>query len=604
MNVLVESRGVFHWLWQVLGQCLRVTRWTSATVIVYSVVGRATRMLAFLLPLKVILLAGSDGVPRYFRPFLAPEHKTIGVVVLSITAILCYIATLYLEGRSKRLSERGSDVLLTISAGMSVVDNQRVQAQGHYARLMQCAANLLFALGGLVILGLLSPALGVWLIGLLSGFYLMTALALRKVGPLNRTAFSDLITERLGSYLGILSSVAFLSSFLVILYPFVVGADANILVAMICVMLLRQMLAALTGCIKDAVSLAGQRRLIDTLVFPDRQFQIAESKVQRTMRDLFGRTDRQATITEGLAEFVQPGERVVVKWRDPSARGLAEFDITIEGGEGPARYLRQIVLPPRLNRRLENENLLFRHIEREAVCAAPVVKRFSHGDHQCIVYDAGTGRAPAASRQAAFQTAFTVQLWSLELPSELVDVYRRLHRILPERLSDDLVLRMDIAADSQTEIEALESFRAALPRIQDVLSLLPLRLANPGGLLAGQLVQRSDGGINVLNWSNWSIEPIGASLPRTKLRAVDIEGLLAPLREQAPHMNDALMTVPHLRLAARGTLLEQMIQRGAMKAALKVAAQMLGDMESIGAASQPAITSATNSEPKPILHAD
>lgn len=587
MNLLTQAASLIHWVLQILWQCFRVAPRTTFTVVGYAVVARATRMLAFLLPLKVILLAGSERVPRYFHFLLSPEHRDAGVVVLSAAAILCYALTLVLEARTKQLSEVGSADLLAASGVMSLVANQRAEMQGFYARFTQVATGMLFAAVGLVVIAALDHRVALCLVGLCLCFYLLTAWALHGVTPLRRGRLPDLIIGRLGNYLGILSSVAFLCSFLAILYPFVTGTQGNILIAIICVALLRQVLSALTGSIKDAVSLAGQRQLIDTLVFPHHRLQTREPKDQRTLRDLFGKGDREAKIAEELAGLSQAGQRLRIEWRDAAIRGMAEFSITAEGGKAPVRHFRQRVFPPRLKRMIENEDLLFRHIDREAVWAPPVVHRFVHGEYECVVCEAGNGKTPSAAKWRALKADFVANLWGMELPPALVRIYSSSHRFLHERLTEEFVSRMDIAIDTEAEADGFRRFHDALPAIRDQIGKIPLRLVN-SSFAREQTVARADGGLHVLEWGQWSIEPIGTALPSGLVDDRELGALLDKLRR--PAMLDASVTLAHLRLVRDCGLLERAILRGTMKAALRHAALVADDLEAIvraGRAAEP-----------------
>jgi hypothetical protein len=318
-----DARRTMAWTISVLDQFFRVSSRSTYGTISLFIISRIFRLMAFLLPLKVILLAGSDGVPRYFRPFLSPEYRDEGILFLSTAAILAYVIALFLDGQVKRLSEHGSANLLAASGIMWVVNNQRSQAQGFYALFTSVAAELLFAFIGLVLLAALNPILVTWVFALAILFSAFTVWALDGVTPLTRTWISDLVNERLGGYLSVLSSIAFLSSFLVILYPFLAGPEGNILIAIISIVLLRQVLASLTGAVKDVVALWGQRQLVDTLVFPDRQLQAVESKDQRTLRNLFGRQQREEKISEELATLKKPEQSLRVEWLDVPIRGMA-----------------------------------------------------------------------------------------------------------------------------------------------------------------------------------------------------------------------------------------------------------------------------------------
>ena len=581
MNLFAETKATLRWAFQILGQFMRVVPGVTLAVVVYLTVARITRLLAFLLPLKVVLLAGSDGMPRFFRAFLSPEQRTIGIAVLSAAAIVSYGLTLFLEARSKRLSDSGGADLLSAAGVMSVVANQREEIQNIYVRVTQVVSAALFVIAGTLVLAALDLLLAGYLFGLILCFYFLTAWALDGVTPLKRNRIAALIDRRFASYLGVLSSIAFLSGFLVILYPFLTEGGGNVLVAIICIIVMRQTTGALTGAIKDIVGLVQKRQLVDTLVFPDRQFHQVEGGEQRTLRVLFGRQDRERLVADALAGLCRPGQAVQVEWLDPPLRGTAEFAIALRGGEEPDRHFRQRVFPPRLGRMVENEDLLFRHIAREAVRAAPVATRFAHGEHECIVYEAGTGAAPAAAALSAAHGDFIATLWSVEPPPALVRVYSASHKAMQDRLTDDLVARMDVAVDSDAAAEVLERLRDALPAIREVLAGLPLALINPAFTRA-QTVLGSDGVIRVLGgWGDWTLEPMGAGLPAPLTSEDKLAALLAQARHARPGVVGERIGTGHLMLARRCDLLEKEIARGAMKAALAFATQLLTDLEAV-----------------------
>lgn len=585
MNLIVETRSTFQWVLQILGRFLRVVPGTTLALVVYLTAARITRLLAFLLPLKVILLAGSNGVPHYFRPFLANDQKQLGIAILSAAAIAFYAITLFLEGHTKRLSDRAGADLMSAAGVMSLVDNQRAEMQGIYARFMQIVSGTLFVVVSMGMLAVLDPLLAAYLSAFGMIFYLLTAWALKGVTPLKRNWLGDFIDKQLPNYLSILSSVAFLSGFLVVLRPFLQEAGANVLVAIICFMLLRQMTATATGAIRDMVALAQKRHLADTLVMPDRQFHPLEGEDQRALRQLFGRQERDQLIADALAELRQPDQTLSVGWLDPPLRGMAEFSIVLQGSGGQVRHLRQRVFPPRLRRMLENEDLLFRHVAREAVRAAPVMARFMHGEHECIVYDAGTGVAPKGAALAESHRDFITALWCAELPPALLRIYSASHKPMHERLSEDLVARMDIAVDTDADSEMLHRFGDALPSIRKLIADLPLRLSNPG-FTPAEIVLDADGAVRVLGgWGQWSLLPLGAGLPASLTNADKLAALLAEVRRRRPGMLADDIGSGHVMLVANCVHLERTILNGKMKAGLALAARVLEGFESLRDAS-------------------
>ena len=73
------------------------------------VVNQVSFVLALMLPLKVIIMLGSDGVPSYFRFFMTEETRDawmLGLVCAALGMFLLYLAT---GAWLARLSDRGGE---------------------------------------------------------------------------------------------------------------------------------------------------------------------------------------------------------------------------------------------------------------------------------------------------------------------------------------------------------------------------------------------------------------------------------------------------------------------------------------------------------------
>lgn len=569
-----NTRNFLCWVARVLVQFFTISRYPTWGAIACRMVARVTRMLAFLLPLKVILLAGSEDVPRYFRFLISPESKDVGIVILSAGAVAAYALTVFLESHSRQLAEQGGVDLLAASGVMSVVPGQREHMQNFYARFTGVAAAMLFAFASIAVLLALNPALTTFLLSMLVVLYLLTTWALRDVSALNRTRLSDFIMGNFGSYLGILSSVAFLSSFLVILYPFIVGANGSILVAIVSFVLIRQLLSAVSDGAKDMVALAGQRPLIDALVFPEHQFKPAEATDHRTLCEVFGRHERERLVATELASLAQPGQVFRTEWQDPVYRGTGDFTLTLEGGNALARHFRTRAFPPRLRYMVENEDLLFSHVDRAAIWAPPLAKRFLHGDYECLVWETGEGNSPTWRQWSEVEDGFLALLWSYEPSPALLKIYASSHSFLHQRLTDALVARMDIGADTDTEAAALERLRTLLPSIRDLLAAMPLRLVNPDARRTTTVVS-SSGQPVVLTWGRWAIEPLGAGNPHLALTDDRCAGLLTLARTNYPAAIPDWIRADQLMLVTQCSKLEREIINGAFKSAVKTTATIL-----------------------------
>ena len=145
MRLFRETGTFIAWYGAVLGTLVRARPLTTVALVLYSVGSKIANMMARLLPLKVILLAGSDGVPSYFRPFLSPEQKTLGLIVLVVATVICYIADPVLDALANKLAESGSRRVVE-NANDIVLTEHRQKAQSTYIDVAGMTAELLFAL--------------------------------------------------------------------------------------------------------------------------------------------------------------------------------------------------------------------------------------------------------------------------------------------------------------------------------------------------------------------------------------------------------------------------------------------------------------------------
>src|SRR5690606_31206416 len=115
---------------------------------------------------------------------------------------------------------------------------------------------------------------------LLVSQFVLSALVMSGPDNVNPGPFRRFIQENLGSYLSVLSSLNFLAGFLVILAPFMVtGFQGNILIAILSILIVRQILTNLAALIKDMAGLSEDRHKINALVFRDHQLERVEHKL-------------------------------------------------------------------------------------------------------------------------------------------------------------------------------------------------------------------------------------------------------------------------------------------------------------------------------------
>jgi len=513
MTFFRDTYRFIFWLVRVVLVFLRTRPATTAAVIVMSVASRITNLLAFLMPLKVILLAGSSGVPRYFRFFIEPDQKTEWIYILAAAAVVSYLLTIILESLTDRLSLSGATDVLSEADAIPLFENQNTLARNYYSGFCQIAADALFIGAGFAAGFYIYPSFFAFVTGLLLFLFLFSCILIRPPQNAMPGTLSFAIRDNPGSYVSVMTSVLFLAAFFYLLIPFLLFDYTNILVALVSFIIIRRTRSAIGSIVKGAVKLTAQQHRINALVFRDVQLHEKNAPEERIFMELFNRQARAENATQALSRVVYLDGPVDVYWEDSTIPGVNTFSIAAaDQSRGRTRYYRQHVFPPKQSRKLENEEFLFTHIRRQSIMAPDMVTLYFAGHYQCQVLDYGTGELFSHDDWLDIETAILERIHCYAPPRELIDTCCASAPMLHDRLHDDFFIPLEMAADTSEEKQVLGIFLTQLPELRKRLEQLPLHIYNPD-INRPNVAVAGNGQPLVMTWGRWSLEPIGAGLP-------------------------------------------------------------------------------------------
>ncbi len=559
MNLIRESVDSVRWVATVIAAFFQVRPWTTLTLIIAITASKIASILAFFLPLKVILLAGSDGVPRYFRFFIDPADKYPWIIGLSIGAVACYMLSLLLDSASKRLSEAGSSEVLQGANEIAVASSQREEAQGYYRRFSGIGANGLLAVIMFSVLGLINPLLLVVMAGLITLQYLFTAGVLHFGSPITPGPTQRMVRRNLGGYLTVFTSVDFLFGFFVLLIPFLLGSGGNLLLAILSILLLRNGLGSISSMVSGVHGLWKNRWQVDPMVFRDQQMRKKEKEVSRTLREVFRKHDREARLSSELNGAGIEFTRLHSEWRDSPIKNVFTFRVVLSKPSESDVYLQHKVFPSAQLHMLEHEEFLFNYVDRSAIRAPKLVCRFQQGPFFSQLCTYGGGVKCTKKVWSKISAGLMTRMWVYEPPKALVSAFNTSRPTLQGRLIPAFLERLEVALDKPREARNYERLLGNLGRLQDVLASVPVYIYNID-MVRENIVLDSEHRPVVTFWGRWAIEPIGASLPRT-MKDKDLEEVLKDVR-QARGLRESALTSSHVRLANQCRLFEREAARG------------------------------------------
>lgn len=489
---------------------LRTRPLTTIAIIVLSIFSRVLNVLAFFLPLKVVLLAGSDGVPHYFRMLVDSGDKNDWLVWLSAAAVACYLLTVLFDSLSERLAASSSMDVLEGANEMAVTGKERAEAHSFYYRFSEVMADSVFTLIVMAGLVFINPLL----LGVLVAVFLLqwfaVALVMNAGDPLHPGRIQTALRDNRRGFLQGLVSVDFLIGFFVILAPFLLGQEANILLAILSIFIVRRGLASLSAAIGNSINLYAIRYRVDPLVFRKRRSMEKEPDVFRAVRALFGKKQR-----EKLARRLLPkatGKSLIevsAFWEDSRINGAhtLHFMGRVADESEPRHYQYQVYAQGNVHL-LDREELLFSKVSRRALNAPEVFVRDSIAGFESQLCDYGVGETLGHAKWQQWLPTLLRNLWAFQPPRELIEAYDSAHPMLHRRLTADLVERIGVGVDSAEDEEVYGALVARLPAIHQRLRQMPVHVYNPD-LGPGIIVPHPDTGYRIMTWVRWAIEPVG-----------------------------------------------------------------------------------------------
>lgn len=586
MNIFKRNHGYWLWYWRVFGVLLRRRFFSTSVVVVLSAASIVTGFLTFMLPLKVIILAGSEGVPRYFRFFIEPDEKWDWIIIFTVATIVCYTLTLLFDAVTRKMSVAAGSELLESANDLAVVSNQEDVVGGYYGKFCSLMASLLFALASMAVLALINMPVFVYVAGVLLAQFLLTAWALNGKDDVNPGPFKRYVGYKYKNYVSFLSNFIFLSGFLLILYPYLVGEGPNILFSLISFLLLRRMLGEMGNAVTGSVELEKARLKVNALLFREHQMVKQEKPTLLALRDAFAKPRRTALLKRVMAELTdfrkkqrqQPAlnSEPEVCWQDSAIRFVTTLVVhdpvvALSGSVTEAQHYQVQVCSSKQAILLDKEERLFDYIPRPQLWAPEVLARFEEARFHCQLLRYGTGETLGRDWKQ-WEPAIHEHLWSTTLPDTLTAAYAASHRWLHQRVNEEFIRRVDIAVDTAAERQIFDDFLAALDDFQACLKAQPLAVHNPA-LKSDTVVHDGVGGVLVTSWGQWSLEPIGFSLPRS---ASDqwLETCIDRLK-QARKDIPATFSLTSVQMIHKAADLERQINKSFYKAALTTMADLL-----------------------------
>lgn len=529
----------------------------TLTVVLLTLVSQIATLLASFMPLKVVILLGSEGIPRYFPPQFAQINRDALIGALSVATLACFLLYLLAEKLITQITEHGTKRLLLKSHKLVLFENQDEIAANAYQRYSRALAGGVFvtlALGGL---GVFYPAITVVMLGYVA-LSLLVMMLLQQVSA----GFRERLETRLIPTLNLFSGIGFFIAFGYLVADFIFWTPPGVIIAIVSLLASRQIMQRLAGGIGDVAMLQGQRAKLDALFFHGRVLLPQQQRADKTMWPLLKPSQRNNWLRLVLTELTdRTPDKLESTWHQLGLPNVAGLRVQADG----ECYLVKLFETNRSSLALHEATLLAENLQNLPAprwIGATKVQRY-----QCVLYALPAGEHPTLRRAKKALAQTKTRLLVVEPSPTLIQRFQRSRPMLWQRLDSTFWERLKVAANGTHQYETVAQFLSRLPALMQELRTLPLAIVNPENHQDALWIQED--GVPVLtNWGAWSLEPIGAGW----LDKPERLPLLAPALVKAAEQRTALSSVStkQSELAALAFALERECNRQRFVQALEL----------------------------------
>lgn len=504
MWLIRNVRAYAGWALSICNRLVRIAPVSLAVIVVATLVSRVSHLLAFFLPLKLIILVGSPHVPSYFPSSFQAIEREVLVAALGAATVGIYFVHLIADKIIDIFSERTGDLVLAKADKLPIFANQDNMVHKACRRFADTLAATIFVALVIVLIGYLHQSVGFVVVA-----WAGTWFAVAAIGGAVSPGFRQWLEANGTQYVSKASSTGFFAITTLIVVEFISGASFHILFAIISLLLGRQTFQSLARIVNNAIALSPIKLQINSLFFRGHVWQGASAIAGKGVWDLLGKGEPEKWLPAALtaATGAQVDTARMDLWHQTGQSDLLVFDVRAEAAGGEDRYFVKLFSAGRAHAAV-HETALLKALPDGQLPAQEFLGVTDVDGMTCLVYRRGRGRAPTAREWSADLAEIRGRCWACQLPRDMVLRFRRSHRLLPQRIAGIDIERMELVATSAKERGNVERLRAIRQPLIEWLERMPLAIHNPDVTIDKVKHRKSEPPV-ATHWARWALEPIG-----------------------------------------------------------------------------------------------
>lgn len=556
--MIEDVLSTLRWSVSLGAKFVRVVPYYTSIIIVLTLVAQLSTVLSSFLPLKVIILLGSEGMPRYFPASFQTVDRDILVVLLSAATVGFFLLALLANKLIDLATARASEALLEKSQKLTLFENQDQVAVNGYQKYSSALSGLVFVCLALTGVGVFYLSMSLLLLGYCASIFIFFVLMARF-----SQAFNYYLENNLSSFVSLTSNIGFFVAFAFLVVEFVLWTPPGFIVAIVSLLLSRQIFSRISSFVNGVFWLNKQKQKLDVLFFHGKKL-IPESNSTKH-KNIWSHLKPEVrekwllSLLSNVDSSLSVSKTLVVKWLNSSQQNIPHLRVTVRGEN-------KIFL---IKLYEKNRTALAKH-EASLLLAPPAglpAPRLTYvtdlENLACHIYKLHVGTLLAKKNNNNAVAVIRNNLALITPSAGLKNRFLRSRPLLTDRLTVSLLDRVRVAVSDELQQRVVEQLIVKLPELKLKLDSLPLVIYNPS-MASGIWHEIKTDAYLVVSWEKWTLEPLGAGVP-----PVRIEKFLDFIAQHGGDNNCLYNADPNsVRLAAEVFVLERLINNQQLSLAL------------------------------------
>ena len=502
MWLFKESWSCIRWVLSAFKKFFSVTPYLVLLNVLLINLSSIAMMATFFLPLKVIFIIGSGKVPDYFADLFIQNISLNNLVfILSMVAIAFFALHRLTEYLIDILVQVGAHNLIVKSNKTDIFSKQKHLSRNFYKRTCNVLASILFVVFGF--------GVGVWLVFPPYAFLIIFLICIFVLSGIwyGKVYKKEKVVDNFPKIVNAWSGVCFLVFFGALIMYFITNGVANILVAIVSIVLAKQVIQRAASALIDLVYLYRNRLKFNALFFYAAHFELGEEQLIAPFFKLTARGYKEVWIKKLLeSEFGIELTSVNVCWHELGYSHMA--GLVVEALKGKAVHEIYFLKLYGQNR----ESFAKKEVEilnRNWAKNLPSVKLLGVREVEgmtCLIGSKLGQKVSGQELELAYKEVVS-NSWCVVPCAVTIEMLARSSPPLGVRLTWLAVSSVERACCDEHDLRIFNDFKKQFSKIIDIVNSQPV-FCYESSLKMNLLYNNGEKYLHP-NWGSWSIEPVG-----------------------------------------------------------------------------------------------